>query len=100
MGQFELPVIESCDQCGLCCMHLNVPPFSGDSWDDPPAELQAEIDAYVSSPRFRDEPGPCLWLDLSTGKCRHYEDRPGCCESFERGNATCRMLRNEAGLPA
>ena len=95
-----LPVIPNCDNCGLCCQHTNVPPFSYEDGDAPPAELQLEIDAYRASPRYTGAYWPCLWLNRVTGKCLHYEHRPRHCRQFELGGRECRQYRAHAGLDA
>jgi len=94
----NLPVIDNCEDCGLCCMHTNLPPFSYRDDDAPPAALQAEIDAYRLSPRFANTYYTCLWLDRVTGSCLHYEHRPKHCRAFERGGHECRQYRAHAGL--
>lgn len=97
-----------CHDCGLCCMHMRTPPFVGESdpdWVALSKELKNEIDNWVdSSPRyefmvkFDGNVNPCIWLDLTSGKCKHHELRPQVCRDFEVGNQSCRTLRNEIGL--
>jgi Fe-S-cluster containining protein len=101
-----------CNNCGLCCMHMRTPPFYGEgdpSWAALPPELRAEIDQWVplepgTSPRHdwmvaHDGPvNPCIWLDLVTGRCRHYEHRPDVCREFEVGSTSCRESRFLVGL--
>jgi Fe-S-cluster containining protein len=96
-----------CDNCGLCCMHMASPPFCGP--DDPewialPADLKAGIEQWYESPRMkmrdvmRMDSFPCVWLDLTTGKCRHYEHRPEVCREFEMGGEDCEATRGMVGL--
>lgn len=99
-----------CDNCGLCCMHMRTPPFLGDTdprWKALPEELRQQIDNWLMSepsPRYRymvnndGDINPCIWLDLLTGQCKHYELRPDVCRDFEVGCKSCRMLRKEVGL--
>jgi Fe-S-cluster containining protein len=101
-----------CSNCGLCCMHMRTPPFiqlgpDAARWNALPPLLRLEIHEWVSgnpSPRWQlmnndDGPiNPCLWLDLKTGDCRHYEWRPDACRDYEVGCKSYRRLRKEVGL--
>ena len=99
-----------CHNCGLCCMHMRTPPFAGEidpRWQSLPEDLKTEIRQWVMgepSPRYRlmvkfdGDVNPCIWLDLVTGRCRHYELRPDVCRDYEGGNASCRSLRKTVGL--
>lgn len=94
-------VSDHCNDCGLCCMHLNSPPFAIEDWRTLRPELQAQIEAYLDSPRYAQLNGadaPCLWLDRVTGKCIHYEDRPRVCREYPVGGAGCRAQRTEVDL--
>jgi Fe-S-cluster containining protein len=80
-------------------------------WRRLPPELKAELEAYYlerkagtvtsDAGRITPESGdrPCLWLDLSTRKCRHYEYRPDLCRKFEVGGDGCLYARMEQGIP-
>lgn len=84
-----LPIV-SCDNCGACCMRMGVPPFSTDDdieWDRLPPELQQEIIEFQQREDWASL--PCLWLDLETRRCRHYDLRPDVCERFVPGNPIC-----------
>ena len=37
---------------------------------------------------------PCIWFDLQTRQCRHYEHRPRICRDFERGTPECHGWRD------
>lgn len=97
-----------CDDCGLCCMHMRTPPFirmHDPEWDALPGHLKDEITNYLDGPRatlqdlsFIADQSPCIWLDLITGKCRHYEHRPSVCRDFQVGNESCRDWRSSVGL--
>jgi Fe-S-cluster containining protein len=106
-----LPVIESCDGCGACCRVVTLPPFrrifdqeGEDAWErlrwDRP-DLKAE---FLEAERFRKAAGepsfgsPCLWLDLETNRCRHYDLRPRACRDFALGGEDCRGARRRAGI--
>ncbi len=94
----------SCDGCGACCMHAQEPPFAGVNgvaagpdpyWDNLPEFLKLEIESLrseVQSNSRRCE--PCLWLDLATKRCRHYEHRPKLCRDFELGGEECLGFRS------
>lgn len=117
----SLPVINSCDDCGACCMRQSSPPgyiqficqpdidHIGTAWEEDferfqklPAEARRELEAYVAKLRRGDFDGvlggdfPCCWLDLKTRQCRWYEHRPTICEfELERGDDGCRRWRQE-----
>jgi Fe-S-cluster containining protein len=99
-----------CGGCGLCCMHMRTPPFTGQTdprWKDLSQELRAEIHDWIMSepsPRYQlmvkhdGDINPCIWLDLVSGKCKHYELRPDICRDYEPGCDPCRKLRRSVGL--
>lgn len=87
-----------CTNCGLCCMELSSPPFTNVDWERLPAELQAEVNRFLDSPRFIPDGNPCFWLDMVTGQCKHYDHRPDVCREFEVGSDTCREWRTSAKL--
>jgi hypothetical protein len=104
-----LPVV-SCDGCGACCMHMHLPPQS--VWADRvgelspwaealPAEVLQELLAHYRQAEADGWPEerPCVWLDLETKRCRHYEHRPAVCRDFEVGKAPCLQHRKAHGLP-
>lgn len=106
-----LPIIESCEGCGACCLVVTHPPFyrlldeSGEDawerlkWDRP--DLLAE---FLADARARKASGgpfygtPCIWFDVQTRRCRHYEYRPRACRQFELGSQDCRDARRRAGM--
>lgn len=98
-----------CNNCGLCCMHMRTPPFVGPTdpdWIRLSKELKDEIHNWVMGPspryefmvKFDDQVNPCIWLDLVSGKCKHYELRPQVCRDYEVGCQSCRTLRKEVDL--
>ena len=94
-------MIDFCNKCGVCCNHLEIPPFYGP--DDPsfirlPQRLKDEIDEYIYSPLYKGEDIPCIWLDRSSGKCKNYEHRPNICKNFLVGSESCRGMRIDVGL--
>ncbi len=36
---------------------------------------------------------PCVWLNLETLRCNHYELRPQACRDFEISSDLCRLSR-------
>jgi len=106
-----LPVIDSCDGCGACCLVVTLPPFlrvfgeAGEDtwerlrWERP--DLVAEVLAAERALRAAGSPSfgsPCLWFDAATGRCRHHADRPRACRQFAVGGDDCRDARRRAGV--
>jgi len=38
----------------------------------------------------------CMWLDHTTGKCKHYKLRPQVCRDYKLGGIPCMKKRSEA----
>jgi len=116
-----LPVIACQSGCGACCLDVGGPPFAeylaaagGGTDKRAPssresqillrleAEYPAAYETLLSYQKQRkegtDRRGPCVWLDLVTRKCLHYEFRPDVCLNFEPGGFSCGMCRLQAGL--
>ena len=106
-----LPVIESCEGCGACCMVVTRPPFyhvfedMGEAaWDRLERERPDLIDELHADYQARQESGgpfygtPCVWFDTETRRCRHYDYRPLACQMFEIGDEDCRDARRRAGV--
>jgi len=107
-----LPMINSCDGCGACCLVVTQPPFyrifnedGEDAWErlknDCP-DLVAELLADYQKRRTAGGPfygTPCLWFDEPSRQCRHYEFRPRACRQFEIGSPDCHDARRRAGIP-
>ena len=100
----QLPqIVVTCDGCGACCMGMGVPPFDEHgvnpvavAEDDQdieyqalPAYLKAEVDAAWERGTASFAGKPCIWLDLDTQRCKHYEFRPVVCAEFDPGNDIC-----------
>ena len=96
----SLPIIESCVDCGACCMLTPVPPFQdGESIArDVPDELMKLINDRVAADQHLD-PLPCVWFDSSLRQCRHYNLRPEACRKFETGSDLCRLSRWDMQIP-
>jgi len=93
----------SCDGCCACCMHAHEPPFAGVNgvpagddlnWDALPESLRSEIVDFRMNIRPQSSHDqPCIWLNLATKRCRHYEYRPSLCRTFELGGEDCLGFR-------
>jgi uncharacterized protein len=74
-------------------------------WESMPSEVRQELADYYGAlwaGRVVDRAGeeqPCLWLDLQTRQCRHYEHRPPVCRDFAVGGQGCFSWRKKFGLP-
>jgi Fe-S-cluster containining protein len=78
--------------CGKCCFH-SFPPFLPRELAELPPEIRGDLteaDCVLGNP---DQ--PCLWLDLSTMRCTHYEHRPAICRDFVVGGHACSAKRGE-----
>lgn len=107
----NLPVIDSCDDCGACCQVVSRPPFrrvfdeeGEDAWERLKWDRPDLLDAFLADEQARIANGgpyygtPCIWLDIPNGRCRHYEYRPRACREFEVGAQDCRDARRRAGV--
>ncbi|MEQ9406477.1 MAG: YkgJ family cysteine cluster protein [Fuerstiella sp.] len=95
----SLPIIESCDDCGACCLCTPVPPFEPgeEVARDVPAELLQPIhDRIAADEHF--QLLCCVWFDTASRRCRHYELRPEACRRFEINSDLCRLSRWDAGI--
>lgn len=94
-----LPQVD-CNGCGACCMHVGYPPLvslPGDpEWDRLPIDLQLEIE--IAQQREPDIDRPCIWLDMETRRCRHYDLRPSVCVKFPVGGLSCLSFRSARGI--
>jgi hypothetical protein len=88
-------LVQDCTSCGACCSTQGTPPFSWYAGDIPPEDLRWNVVFHAD--RY-DRSLPCLWYDVETRTCRHYERRPEACRQFEVGGEDCLWLRGEAGV--
>jgi Fe-S-cluster containining protein len=89
-------------------MLVGSPPFLSDEWASVrlrfPKNLRDEVDRSRAngSGGLRKTPAtgedPCMWLDLKTRKCMHYDLRPVVCRSFEIGEKDCCEHRQRVGI--
>ena len=97
----SLPIIDSCDDCGACCMGMCSPPFI--TKDDPeykalPGDVKASYDRGMEGREAANwvDNVPCFWLNLETRKCTHYEHRPEVCRNgLVRNDHGCHAWREE-----
>jgi Fe-S-cluster containining protein len=100
-----LPVL-SCDGCGVCCMHMAVPPYTADERELLKANRPHVYADLVAVEATREVQltftgaveVPCGFFDMVTRKCRHHEDSPGICSRFEIGGEFCVVIRERAGI--
>lgn len=115
--------VTNCDNCAACCLHMGRPPFDPGEIDSLPAELARQIREYDAdvAEGIRPDPyrltdvvkelgfypmdqdkyiAPCVWLDLETKRCIHYEHRPKTCRVMvSPGDPVCRASRNHFRIP-
>jgi Fe-S-cluster containining protein len=102
----SLPIIESCDGCGVCCMHMATPPYDAEELEELREHNEPVYADYIAARDSRllqftangTDHVPCGWFDMVTRRCRHYEYRPFVCEMFQRGGWSCHSQRADAGL--
>ena len=64
--------LETCDNCGACCMHMGSPPFVLGEAEVLPDGLQEELDQYLDSPRCDDRDAHLLQFgECKTESFRH-----------------------------
>ena len=102
-----MPVV-TCDGCGVCCLHMSVPPY-----DDEELEIMEALNPNVYAD-FRSVEAtrklqlatvgtdfiPCGFLDVRTRRCIHHDYVPDVCGRFVVGDVFCLNFRKDAGLPA
>ena len=95
----DLPVIDSCDDCGACCIRTPVPPFEPgeEITRDVPKDLLIPIRERIAADQHFDLI-PCVWYCEEGKLCRHYDYRPAACRRFEPGSDACRMSRWDVGV--
>jgi uncharacterized protein len=96
-------IVETCEGCGACCLHVGRPMFLPTERAALPPALRSQLDNWDElTDRLPDYwwwNVPCFWLDLSTMRCRHYGHRPEVCREFEMGGDDCHEIlgRRQAG---
>lgn len=112
MRRMSLEVITSCmnPPCGACCtgqaalpIHLVGEGFRMPSVSPLPEELQAEllvtVAGYIRDGAWPDDGSLCIWYDIQTRKCKHYEHRPELCrDGLQVGDESCRAWRRSVGM--
>ena len=83
-----------CTNFGACCREMVQPPMDLTDRFNVPDYLLREITHFNAMVRDSlPEVYPCIWLDLVTMKCRHYEHRPAICRDFQIGGDGCMTQR-------
>lgn len=118
ISSHQFPIVESCDNCGVCCRVQGAPPdfvalsLNPHFKDDPSfaedvkrfENLRGEplklLQNYLEQSAAGAIPtdGPCVWLDENQEKCRFYDARPSTCRVFEVNSPGCYYYRKQAGL--
>lgn len=113
----DLPIIQSCDNCGACCRNQPCPPgfhhihtgCTDLAWAEDveiiaaaPAEVRESLRQWFAERERLDDwkvidGQPCCWL-TEDGRCRHYEHRPTLCREMEVGSEGCRVSREMHGI--
>lgn len=96
-----------CDGCGLCCMHMSIPPYDDEEREQLQQELPKVYCDLVAVEATRElqwkstgvEEVPCGFFDPVTRRCRHHENKPFVCHRFEVGDVFCLEFRADVGLP-
>ena len=85
---------DEADESLFLCKHYHPEEF--DRVNNLPEELKREI-LKRSEPGKPDWDGEiCVWLDMNTRKCKHYDIRPSVCrKAVEIGDDGCRSWRKE-----
>lgn len=105
----NLPVI-NCDGCGACCTEQCGLPASwfvgiggpiGPTASGKPLpgylrrELKAAVKEWIKT-GFPAEGTPCIWFDVASKRCIHYDYRPDLCrDGVKVGDAACRRWRKD-----
>lgn len=93
----------SCEGCGVCCMHMAVPPYDEEELDELKEGNPAIYADYQAVMKSRDlqltahgtDFIPCGFLDMITRKCRHHDNNPDVCRRFKVGGESCRQFRED-----
>ena len=96
----QLPVIESCSGCGVCCTDY-AEPADVERFKALPENLLRELEEYLDLIRSTGHPndGICIWFDEQEKRCKHYELRPEICRNvLQPGDEICRRWRKLYGI--
>lgn len=101
----DVPATSGCEGCGLCCLHMSVPPY-----DDEERELLQRNLPHVYADLLAVEATrdlqlrtvgtdwiPCGFFDMVTRRCRHHEYSPDTCGRFQAGGSSCTQFRADVG---
>ncbi|MFA7681690.1 MAG: YkgJ family cysteine cluster protein [Candidatus Peribacteraceae bacterium] len=91
--------VDSCENCGACCIAASRLPIKPHEVEALPQDLRDEVKALLSQPGLNDDPSTdCMWFDIQEKKCQHYEYRPEACRNFKKGGDTCKKIREYIGV--
>lgn len=110
--RMSLPVIDptapfvTCAGCGVCCMHMSVPPYDEEEQEllkENLPNVYADWLAVVESRKLQlaatgTDEIPCGFFDMVTRRCKHHAYNPDICHRFEVGGEFCVEQRQRAGL--
>lgn len=90
----------NCDNCGACCMGLNLLPLTGNDLDGAtlPPKLESPLRRILLGPLSGGDECSCVWLNRVTGRCRHHKYRPSFCRELPVGGEDCLRIRAQAGM--
>lgn len=93
-----------CKNCSACCQFCGEPPFNSI------AECEKWISSFLRDELFEYYDRvlgtetltrgmrnlPCMWLNIGSGICEHYECRPEVCRNFIVGGTRCKYFIDKA----
>lgn len=102
-GCTRLQAAVECSGCGVCCMHMSLPPYNAAEEADLPKEVAFDLGHCRDAKRMQENAHgildqSCAFFDWTTRRCIHYDHRPQVCKDFEVGSYDCREIRLKAGL--
>jgi len=95
-----------CRGCGVCCMHMAVPPYGEAELDMLKETLPHIYTDFLAATATRkiqllvteSDFIPCGFFDMVSRECRHHEHSPEVCRKFDVGSDDCLSFRDVAGL--
>jgi len=92
-----------CFGCSACCQFCGEPPFKSiKEIESLPEQLKDELFAHIHAIEYDHIPSrgsknmPCMWLNIESGLCLHYEHRPKVCRDFVPSGSECLYFINKA----
>jgi len=85
-----------CEQCGVCCAFISIPPFREDELDRLPVDLREIVEWYTHNDADRPRsPVPCYFYDMARRLCLIHKHKPQSCKDFEPGGVACKKQRGD-----